>query len=170
MAAEALYGLTGVLLGSATTAVLTIYRERLVGSREREGRHHQREQDRQDQRNAFQRQSVLALQDVVSDLVKAVYSEQDRMLREMRKSSRWPSRQWETPTVADWENANLLLQAFRARVFDGAIRDIARDIRDTARECIYSGSPDEAKEANSRLRQLYEQFNDMAAAAFAGLY
>jgi hypothetical protein len=99
MAVEAVYGFIGVLLGSATTAVLTVYRERLVSSREREARHHQREQDREDQRNIFQRQSMLALQDAVSDLIKAVYTEQDRMLQEMRQTSRWPSRQWETPTV-----------------------------------------------------------------------
>jgi hypothetical protein len=36
MAAEALYGFIGVLLGSATTALLTVYRERLVSTRERE--------------------------------------------------------------------------------------------------------------------------------------
>jgi hypothetical protein len=43
MAAEAVFGLVGVLLGSASTSVLTVYRERLVGRREREARDHQRE-------------------------------------------------------------------------------------------------------------------------------
>lgn len=148
MAAEALYGFIGVLLGSATTAVLTIYQERLVSSREREARRHQREQDRQNQRNIFQRQSMLALQDAVTDLVKAVYNEQDRMLEEMRQASEWPSRQWETPTAAGWEDANLLLQVSRVRIFDEAIRDIAREIRDVARECIYANSIDETKEMN----------------------
>ncbi len=164
MAAEALYGFVGVLLGSATTAVLTIYRERLVSSREREARSHQREQDRQDQRNIFQRQSMLALQDAVSDLVKAVYVEQDRMLEEMRRTKRrtkrWPSRQWETPTAAGWEDANLLLQVSHARVFDEAIRETARNIRDAARKCIYAGSLDETK----------ERLNEMVANALPGLY
>jgi hypothetical protein len=88
MAVEAIYGFIGVLLGSATTAVLTVYRERLVSTREREARTHQREQDRKDQRDAFQRQSILALQDAVSDLIKAVYNEQDRMLGEMQETNR----------------------------------------------------------------------------------
>ena len=53
MAADAVYGFVGVLLGSVTTASLTVYRERLVSSREREARQQQREQDRKDQRDAF---------------------------------------------------------------------------------------------------------------------
>jgi cell division protein FtsL len=67
--AAAIYGLIGVLLGSATTVVLTVYQERRVSTREREARQHRREQDREDQRNAFQRQSLVDLQDAVSDLV-----------------------------------------------------------------------------------------------------
>jgi hypothetical protein len=170
MAAEALYGFIGVLLGSATTALLTVYRERLVSTREREARAHQRDQDRKDQRNMFQRQSILALQDAVADLIKAVYNEQDRMLEEMRETSRWPLRQWETPTAVGWEDANLLLQVSRARVFDEATRDLSRDIRDKARECIYASSLDETKEVNIQLRELYDRFNQMIASVLPEFY
>jgi hypothetical protein len=170
MAVEALYGFIGVLLGSATTAVLTVYRERLVSTREREARADQQEQDRKDQRNIFQRQSILSLQDAVSDLIKAVYNEQDRMLEEMRETNRWPLRQWETPTAAGWEDANLLLQVSRARVFNEAIRDLSRDIRDKARECIYASSLDETKEVNTQLRELYDRFNHMIASVLPEFY
>jgi hypothetical protein len=88
----------------------------------------------------------------------------------MRQASEWPSRQWETPTAAGWEDANLLLQVSRARIFDEAIRDIAREIRDVARECIYANSIDETKEMNTQLRQLYERFNDMIADILPRLY
>jgi hypothetical protein len=73
MASEAIFGFIGVLLGSATTAILTIYREQLVSRREREARQHQRQQDHKDRRDAFQRESIVALQDAVSDLVKALF-------------------------------------------------------------------------------------------------
>ena len=86
MAASAVSGFIGVLLGSVTTAVLTVYREQVVSRREREARERQRMQERQDQRDTLQRQSLLALQDAVSDLVKAVFNEQDRMLEEMRRT------------------------------------------------------------------------------------
>jgi hypothetical protein len=88
----------------------------------------------------------------------------------LRQTSSWPSRLWETPTAEGWEDANLLLQVSRARVFDKAIRNAARDIRDTARACIYTGSLDETKEMNNQLRLLYERFNDMIADVLPGLY
>jgi hypothetical protein len=75
MTASAVYGFIGVLLGSLTTAALTVYRERLLGKREREARDHRREQGREDRRNAFQRERLLALQDALSDLLKAVFKE-----------------------------------------------------------------------------------------------
>lgn len=45
--------------------------------------------------NTFQRESILALQSTVSDLVKSVYDEQDRMLLGLEKTQCWPVRQWE---------------------------------------------------------------------------
>jgi hypothetical protein len=68
MAAEAVFGVVGVLLGSVSTSVVAVYRERLVGRRDREARDHQREQESKARREAFQRESVLALQDAVADL------------------------------------------------------------------------------------------------------
>ena len=136
MAAEALYGFVGVLLGSGSTAMLTVYRERLISRREREALQHQREQDRKNQRDTFQRQSLLALQDAVSDLIKNVYNEQDRILAEMRQTNQWPTRQWETPTATGWENANLRLHASRARVFEEALREVADEIQAMAAKCI----------------------------------
>ena len=150
MAAEAVYGFVGVLLGSATTAVLTVYRERLVSSRERDARQHQREQDRKDQRDDFQRQSVVSLQDAVSDLVKAVFDEQERMLEERGESGRWPARQWETPTATGWVDA---------RVFDEALRNLARDIRAVGMKAVWASSLDESKQLTPELEQLNEDFN-----------
>jgi hypothetical protein len=46
LTASAVYGFIGVLLGSVTTAVLTVYREQVVSRREREARERQRMQER----------------------------------------------------------------------------------------------------------------------------
>jgi hypothetical protein len=170
MTVSAVYGFIGVLLGSATTAVLTVYRERLLSTREREARKHQRQQDREDQRNTFQRQSLLALQDAVSDLVKAVFNEQDRMLEEMLRTGRWPVRQQETSTATGWEDVELRLQVFRARVFDEKLRDLAREIHTVAKESVWASSLDEAKGLNPRLEQGHERFNDLVASTLPGLY
>ena len=170
MAASAVYGFIGVLLGSVTTAVLTVYHELVTSSRERQAREHQRVQDRQDQRDTFQRQSMLALQDAVSDLIKAVFDEQDRMLKKMRWTRRWPARQWETPTATGWEDAELRLQVYRARVFNEELRDLAREIHAVAKESVWASSLDEAKDLNPRLEQGHQRFNDLVAKALPGLF
>jgi hypothetical protein len=168
--ASAVYAFIGVLLGSATTVALTVYREQVVSRREREAREHQRMQERHDQRDAFQRQSLLALQDAVSDLVKAVFNEQDRMLAEMRRTGSWPVRQWETPTAAGGEDAELRLQVSRARVFVEELRDRAQKIHAVARESVWASSLDQAKELNQELEEGHQRFNDLVAKALPELY
>ena len=168
--AEAVYGFVGVLIGSVTTAALTVYRERLVSSREREARQQQCEQDQKDQRDAFQRQSLLALQEAISDLIKAVYNEQDRMLEEMRQTDRWPARQWETPTATGWKDAELRLLVSRARIFDDVLRDVAHDIHEVAMKDIWASTIDEAKQLNVELRKLHERFNALIIKVFPELY
>jgi hypothetical protein len=170
MTASAVYGFIGVLLGSATTAVLTVYHELVTGRRERDAREHERAQQLQDQRDAFQRQSLLALQDAVSDLVKAVFNEQDRMLAEMQRTGSWPARRWETPTATGWEDAELRLQASRARVFDDGLRDLTREIHAVAKKAIWASGLDEAKDLNPQLEQGYQHFNDLVARALPRLY
>jgi hypothetical protein len=170
MTASAVYAFIGVLLGSATTAALTVYRERLLSTREREAREQQRQQDQKDQRNTFQRQSILALQDAVSDLIKALYDEQDRLLEEMRPTGTWTVRQWETPTATGWTDAQLRLQVFRARVFDEKLRELASDIHEVARKSVWASSPEEAKALRPRLGQERERFHDLVASTLSELY
>ena len=100
MASQAIFGFIGVILGSLTTSVLTIYRERVITRRELEIRDQQYERDRKAARDTFQRDSILALQSAVFDVIKAVYDELDRVLAELRNTRAWPTQQWETPTAA----------------------------------------------------------------------
>ncbi len=88
----------------------------------------------------------------------------------MRQTGQWPPRQWETPTATGWEDANLRLQAYRARVFRQALRDVAGEIQTMAMKCIYASSLDEAKQLNTQLRQMYESFNELASSTLPELY
>src|SRR5437773_10791113 len=54
MAAEALFGFAGVVLGSLTTSVLTVYRERLVNKREIAVVERQHERERTSSHDTFQ--------------------------------------------------------------------------------------------------------------------
>lgn len=168
--AAAVYGLIGVLLGSVTTVLLTVYQEQRASSREREARQQQRDEDRRDQLNSFQRESILALQDAVFDLVKALFNEQDRMLEEMRQTGQWPARQWETPTATGWSDAELRLQVSRARVFDEELRELARRIHRTAYSSVWASSLDKAKDVTSPVDEQLERFNSLIAKALPKLY
>jgi hypothetical protein len=70
MASQAIFGFIGVILGSLTTSVLTIYRERLATRHEFTIRDQQYERDRKAARDSFQRESILALQSAVFDVIK----------------------------------------------------------------------------------------------------
>jgi hypothetical protein len=92
------------------------------------------------------------------------------MLNEMARTNAWPARQWETPTAADWVDAELRLQVFRARVQDGALRELAGNIRTLAMKSVWAASPDEAKQLNPQVEHLHEQFNDLVKISLSQLY
>ncbi|GAB3848982.1 hypothetical protein GCM10027610_071390 [Dactylosporangium cerinum] len=169
MAAEAVFGLVGVLLGSVSTSVVAVYQVQLAGRREREARDHERAEASRARRNAFQRESITALQDAAADMIKAVYDEQDRQLERMDSTSDWPARQWETPTAVGWSDAEIRLQVARARVFDSDLRALAHETRAVARELVWAPTLDKAKQSNLRLDELYERFNERVAQALQRL-
>jgi hypothetical protein len=170
MAADAVVGFVGVALGAASTSVLTIYKERFTARREREARDDQRRREREDQRNIFQRETILALQSAVSDLVKSVYDEQDRMLVEMEQTSSWPVRRWETPTAAGWADAEMRLEMLRVRVFDEEISELAGQVRAASKKSVWAEHIGDAKQSNQLLEQLFENFNDKVGRALPKLY
>jgi len=90
---SAVFGLVGVILGSLSTSISTIYRERLTTHREQLARDEQYQRDRKAVRDAFQRESILALQTAISDLIRAAYQELDRSLaaelRDLAGKSIW---------------------------------------------------------------------------------
>jgi hypothetical protein len=170
MASDAVFGFVGVLLGSLTTSVLTVYRERLVVRRERETRREQDEAARTTTRNVFQRESVLALQDAASDLIRAAYGELDRLLAETEVSGRWSARHWETPTAVGWSDAILRLETARARVFDDELRSWADKIRTLTGESVWAPDLDTAKQRSEPLESLLRQFNARVTAVLPELY
>jgi hypothetical protein len=148
MTLTAAIGLLGVLLGSLITAFLTVYQEWVTTRRERE-----------EQRKVFQRDSVLALQGVLTELELAVYREQDRMVTEMKSVGSWPARQWETPTAEAWQDTFIRAEALRARLFDDKLCGWASEIGKVSHSSIWSASLEDAQHANKKLRRLSARFN-----------
>jgi Rad3-related DNA helicase len=170
VAGEALFGFAGVVLGSLTTSVLTIYKDRLTARRDIALREQQYERDRDNARNAFQRESILALQSAVSDLLKAVYEELDRVIAESKERGTWPARQWETPTAKGWSEALLRLEESRARVFDEELRSLAGQFRGMAGDSIWAPDLETAKETSRRLEPLQARFHERVGRIIPSLY
>jgi len=170
VASEAIFGFAGVILGAATTSILTIYRDRLTVRQQNLVRDQQYERERKSARDAFQRESILALQAAVSDLIRAVYGELDRLLIEFRKTGTWFARQWETPTAAGWSESVLKLESSRARVFDADLRLLADELRTVAGRSVWADSFDTAKQLSQRLEPLQSQFNVCVTAILPSLY
>ncbi|MEV0584022.1 hypothetical protein [Nonomuraea sp. NPDC050310] len=167
---EALAGLVGVLVGSIITAIVTIYAERQKGKREAAQGDRQYERERRSVRDAFQRDSILALQTAVVDLITAAYAELDRLIAASKETGQWPARQWETPTAVGWSPALLLLKSSRARVFNEDIRSLATELEKVSGDSIWAKNLDDAKQHSRRLEPLLDRFNDAVAHTLPSLY
>ncbi|WP_445282080.1 hypothetical protein [Streptomyces sp. DSM 118148] len=170
VATDAVFGFVGVVLGSLTTSVITIYKERITGDREATARDLQFDRDRKAARDAFQRDSVLSLQTAVTDLVKAAYGEMDRLLVELHETGEWSARVWETPTADGWSAAMLSLEVAQARVFDDEMRALAMELRSVAGESVWAEDLEGCKRASRRLESLQVQFHEAVARVLPTLY
>ena len=155
---------------SLTTSVLTIYKERLAGRRDTAMRDQQYQRERKAAREAFQRESILALQSAVTELAEAAYAELDRVLTESQRGGQWPAREWKTPTAVRWSAAVLRLESSRARVFDDELRSLAAQLRNLAGDSVWAGSLDSAMQASQPLESLLIRFHDVVARALPALY
>jgi hypothetical protein len=170
MTLTAVFGFLGVLLGSGITAFVTVYRERVASQREREAWEIQRRREREDQAKVFQRENILALQGVLSELELAVYREQDRMLVEMKRVDSWPARQWETPTAEAWHETFIRAEALRARLFDDQLRRLASEIGDVSHNSVWSKTMKDAEKSNESLRDLSARFNQRVSEVLPELF
>lgn len=170
MALDALFGFAGVVLGSLTTSVLTVYRDRLTVREENATRERQYERDRQLAHHEFQRENILALQAAAAELIAAAYAELDRMLTEYRTSGQWPARTWETPTAVGWSEAILRLETARARVFDPELRDLAGELRTHAGESVWAGDLDQAKQASQGIEPILARLHQTVTTVLPTLY
>lgn len=168
--ATAIFGFIGVVVGTISTAALTIYKEQVTSRREIEARSAQYERDRRTAREVFQRDSILALQAAITSLVGAAYDELDRLLVEYRETGIWRARTWETPTAKDWSSALLSLEAASARVFDDELRTLAQKLREQAGRSVWADARESAETHSKPLEELNRSFNDAVRRALPSLY
>lgn len=123
----AVAGATGVIAGSLVSSVGVVLRERVVGRREREAQQALRLQQLADQRAAFQRETILALQDGLGELWALSADAYNRAAATRAKTGEWPP-----PEQADLPTLNMVsarITALRARVFDDDLRLLVRELQ-----------------------------------------
>ena len=152
---SAVFGLLGVLLGSLSTSLLTIYRERLTTRREQAARDEQYERDRNTAPGIFRRDSILALQSAVSDLMRDAYTRTGRHPGRAQADRPLDRPKWETPTATGWSDAVLRLELAQARVFDDQLRSLAADLRTLAGESIWAKSLAASKRHSQKMEPVW---------------
>jgi hypothetical protein len=166
----ALIGFLGVVLGAVVTGFVTLRQAELATQREREARQALREQERQDRRDNFQRETLLALQDVLSELHTAVGREQDRMLTAEAEQGAWPVKPVELPLPEDFMKAHREITKLRARVFDQELRDLMRDIRDGSTQILIAHDRETSMLHVRRVDKLVGRLHDRVIVLFAELF
>jgi hypothetical protein len=156
----AVTGLVGVAVGAMVTGYVTLRQAQLVTQREREARQVLREQEQKDRRDAFQRDTILALQDAMGDLYKATGREQDRLLGEAAaRGGAWRAKPIEEPLPEDFLEAHRAISKLRARIFDEELRAVSASIRDEASKGIIAFDRQIMMLHLGRMQEHAERFN-----------
>ncbi|HEV8374072.1 MAG TPA: hypothetical protein VGR68_12805 [Actinomycetota bacterium] len=169
--AQALLTFIGVILGAAIAGSVSLWQARLVTKQERESRQALREQTHKDRRDAFQREAILALQDAMADLHRAVGRDQDEKLAKMfDASSAWPARKAEDPLPAEYLEAHRTISKLWPRVFDEELRDLTIQIRDASSKAIIAPDELEMWHRVNDLDKLASRFSSRVAALLPDLF
>jgi hypothetical protein len=157
---QAVLGFVGVVLGGAIVGGVALRQVQLVTDREREARQVERELARKDARDVFQRQTVLALQDAVADLLRMVVHLHDEAVNAEEKTGHWsaPSRFDELP--ADFEEHFVCVQGLRARVFDDGLRRLVAELNTAALGALHAGDREHAADLMVGLTETDEQLQE----------
>ena len=88
---QAVLALVGVVIGGVLAGGVGLRQVQLFTDRERAARQAEREQARKDARDAFQRDTILALQDAVADLLRMVADLHGEAVNAEEKMGHWPA-------------------------------------------------------------------------------
>ena len=113
----------GVILGATIAGGIPPWQVQLVTRREREVRQGIREQESKDRRDAFQRETILALQDVM-DMLTAYLRARDEKREADTKAGKWTRRDDLSPYPPDFAEASRHIYRLRARIFDDELRKL----------------------------------------------
>lgn len=151
----------GVVAGALISSVGVVLGERLVGRREREARQAQRQQQLDDQHAAFQRDTILALQEAIGDLWSQSADAYNKAALKQAQTGEWP--RTDLTIVPNFNKASAQVNALRARVFDDELRSLANEVVRAIWAGIevddWSQQPEHMIAAREPLNRLQERIN-----------
>jgi hypothetical protein len=166
----AVWAFLGVVLGGVLTGAVSLWQAQLVTKREREAREALREQERKDRRDAFQRETLLALQDAVEDVRRAISRDADRKLAALKEDGRWPRRMPGEAVPEDLSDAHARVGKFYARIFDDELKTSVAKFRWTTDRAIIAQSEGESKEGLWGMTFLDGEINSRIGIVLPQLY
>jgi hypothetical protein len=156
---EAVIGFLGVVIGGLITGFVSLFQVQHVTKREREARRALREQERKDRRDAFQRESLLALQDAVEDVRQFGFHEYERKWAIWKRDDVWEAHAVGDPLPKDWSDADARVAKLWARVFDSELESLIADFQLAAGEAIAAEDQTKAFDEANRVSRLAYEIN-----------
>jgi hypothetical protein len=167
---QVVLALVGVVVGGAIAGGVALRQAQLFTDRQREAHLAEREQARKDARDAFQRDTILALQDAVADLVRMVIDLHGEAVNIEEKTGHWPppTRIGELPASFDEQFATV--QGLRARVFDDALRRLVAELASSALGALHAADREGAARLMAGLSETNEQLQERVHALLKELF
>jgi hypothetical protein len=158
----ALAGAGGVLAGSLVSGLVAIFREQLVGRREREARVELRAQQRADERAQFQRESILEWLDATADLYAVVARTNEERIAVQVETGHWPDPGAGARFPDGFLAAYSRLGLRAARLFDPQLRETTKRLQAELGEAVVARTAETEWMRVERARVLAEELQDRA--------
>lgn len=156
-------------LGAVVTGSVTVWRERVITDRERAAQQADREQRRKDVRDAFQRESLLALQDAIEDARKATVNEWQRQHALWKKTHEWEAEVGDGQYEA-WHEHDLRVRKLSARVLDPRLRLLLEEFGDASHSTIRASMVTEANSYRRETIKTAQQVHERISALLPELF
>lgn len=146
-----------LLLGFALNALLESLRRRHELKRDRESRRETRRDQLAEQRRNFQRETLLALQEAVMDLMRATGAAHHHDEMEYRRTGEWHK----TKYTEELDQAHMIAMGrtgmLGVRVRDDELRNLVSSFRDCSAGEAVSGSPELGRAALDEMATFFDK-------------
>jgi hypothetical protein len=167
---QATWTFAGVILGAIIAGGVSLWREQFITDRERRAQQAEREQRRKDVRDAFQRESMMALQEAIEEHRSATVLEFDPLLRRNRDSDSEQERVKVQRLSERWFEKDVSVKKLWARVFDAELRGLVKDFRGACFATVNSEEVAEIFKQMNHANELARQVHDRIAVLLPELY